>query len=85
MPGVRIGDACLRRAIGLRPGMEGSHPADLVSASSARWTRQRSLMLGRLVCLIACGDTVTDAHLSNSEIMVRAADWLPPLTAGERS
>ncbi len=41
--------------------------------------------LRRPVCSIACGDTVTDAHLSNPEILARAADWLPPLTAGERT
>jgi hypothetical protein len=29
---VRIGDACLRGAICLGSGVEGSHPADLVSA-----------------------------------------------------
>lgn len=28
---------------------------------------------------------VTDAHLSNPEILTRAADWLPPLAAGERT
>jgi hypothetical protein len=31
---VRIGDACLRGTICLGSGVEGSHPADLVSANS---------------------------------------------------
>jgi hypothetical protein len=31
---VRIGDARLRRAIGLRPGVERAHPADLVSTDT---------------------------------------------------
>lgn len=32
MPGVRIGDTRLRRAVGLRSGMECAHPPNLVSA-----------------------------------------------------